>query len=226
MFDAAIKSYQSCLEINPNQYICYYNLGNAYAEIGLFDEAIKYYEQWIYFNPQDGLGKYYLGNAYYENKKFRQAIPIYLQFLQIDSQHYNCNLNLGSAYYKIGDMDKAKRQYDYCLTLKPNDDSSFICHYNLGNIFYKQGRYQEAIKEYKQCQNLESFLIQNYKSDEIIQTYKQCLQSSYYNLGSSFKKISNHLESINYYKKCLEIDQNHENANKQLQKLTQQNIKC
>ncbi|KAL4478599.1 hypothetical protein ABPG74_006834 [Tetrahymena malaccensis] len=225
MFEAAIKSYQACLKINPRQYVCYFNLGVAYGEVGLFDKAKEFYKLWLQLNPQDFLYKQYLANAYYSKQMFQEAIQIYLQFLQLDSQHYNCNLNLGSAYYKIGNMDEAITYYNKCLNLKPNDQSSFICQYNLGNIYYKQGRYQEAIRAYQECQKLDQSFQQIEYSDEIAQLYKQCLESSYYNLGSAFKKINKKTESILNYKKCLEINEYHQNAKKQLEKLNAQNIK-
>ncbi|EAR81856.1 tetratricopeptide repeat protein (macronuclear) [Tetrahymena thermophila SB210] len=228
MFHAAIKSYQNCLKVNPNQHICYYNIGNAYLEIGLFDEAIKSYQEWLKFNPKiDFFGKYYLGIAYQNNKMFNEAIKMFLECLQLDPQHFNCNLNLGSAYYKIGQMDEAKKYYCKCQKLNQNDEnsssSSFICLYNLGNIYYRQHMYLEAIQKYNECENLYSILIKNCNLDEK-SFYDQCLQSSYYNLGSAYLKVKKHLESIKNYEKCIQLNKNHKNAMKQLQKLAQQNI--
>ena len=49
--DAAVKSYEKALAINPGYAEAHNNLGNTFAELGQKDMAVKCYDKALMINP-------------------------------------------------------------------------------------------------------------------------------------------------------------------------------
>jgi Ca-activated chloride channel homolog len=103
-------------------------------------------------------------------------------------------INRGNSYYAKQNFDAALEKYQDALI---NDPESKELHYNLGNAFYKKENYEEAVKEYGKA---------TYSKDISLQS------RSYYNTGDCLYRMGKLPESIQFYKKALELDPKDEDA--------------
>jgi tetratricopeptide (TPR) repeat protein len=81
--DAAVKSYEQALTINPSYAEAHSNLGLTFHELGQFDAAIKSYEQALLINPDFAAAHNNLGLTFKELGQLDAAIKSYEQALAI-----------------------------------------------------------------------------------------------------------------------------------------------
>jgi protein O-mannosyl-transferase len=80
--DAAQKSFEQALHLNPNQFTAWFGLGVLAAKQGKFDEAISDLSRSLELQPT-AEGYYELGQAYERAGHIPQAIDAYQQALQL-----------------------------------------------------------------------------------------------------------------------------------------------
>lgn len=109
-YKKSIEEYKKVLEIKPDSYEVYYNLGSAYQAIDLSGEAIIYFEKLFQINPDDYNVLLKLGFSYHLLNKYHQSIDYLEKGIKLfpdDPKPYSI---LGVNYYSIGEPEKA-RQY-------------------------------------------------------------------------------------------------------------------
>ncbi len=107
MYDEAIISFDTAIQIEPRYAAAYYNRGRAYAEKGNLDEAISDYAKAIEINPNYAKSYYGRGRAYAKKGDLDQAISDYAKAIEIDPKLVGVYHNRASAYF-------LKREYDKC----------------------------------------------------------------------------------------------------------------
>ncbi len=100
----------------------------------------------------------------------------------------------GNELYAQGKYDEANNKYRDALIDNPE---SPIVHFNLGDVLYKKKNYEEAVKSFDKTTS----------SEDILQQSK-----SYYNLGNTLYRMGKLPESIQMYKKALELNPEDEDA--------------
>ena len=124
----------------------YYNLGNAYFELGEFEKAITYYAKALDFNP--GLANASLNRALalIQLKKPAEALEILSKLLSGDEENVTVMTALGWALHAGGKDEEALAQYDRIIELSPENRDAV---YNSGLIFWKLDRQTEALDRFK-----------------------------------------------------------------------------
>ncbi|HPN56534.1 MAG TPA: tetratricopeptide repeat protein, partial [Candidatus Omnitrophota bacterium] len=84
--ETAVKAFQSAIQLNPDFAEAYYNLGNAYGDLGRHAEAIQVYQSAITLNPNFAEAYNNLGLAYAACGQYVEAIKAYQSALNLD--HY------------------------------------------------------------------------------------------------------------------------------------------
>lgn len=113
----------------------------------------------------------------------------------------------GNKLYHEGKYSEAVKKYNEARDESPESD---IVNLNLGTALYKKGRYQEAIDAFTRALNTEN------KEREEITAYN--MANSKYKLGSSLvdtdssSAVSLYRESLDYYKRAMELDKNDKDA--------------
>ncbi|KAL4461286.1 hypothetical protein ABPG72_009206 [Tetrahymena utriculariae] len=94
LFDEAIKSYQTYIQLNPQYYQVFCNLGVAYGSKGMLGEAIRLFQRCLELNPQYYKAFDNLGLAYKKKGMLHEAIKMFNRCLELNPQYQNCQKNL------------------------------------------------------------------------------------------------------------------------------------
>ncbi len=86
--EQAIVLYQKAIGIKPDD-AAYYNMGNAYGELGEYQKAINVYKKAIKIKPDMHEAYYNMGNTYRELKKYQKAINAYQKAIEIEPSLIN-----------------------------------------------------------------------------------------------------------------------------------------
>lgn len=99
--------------------LAYYNMGNAFFDLGQYEEAVEAYQQAIKWNP--GLSKPHnnLGLAYAASEKVAEAVAEFNQAVQLRADYAEAHYNLGVAYLQAGKKHEAEEQQRILVKLKP-----------------------------------------------------------------------------------------------------------
>ena len=85
--EKSIKYFKRIIEIDPNNYRAYYNLGIAYFDLNRFKEALNSYKIAISIKPDYKHIYYNIGLLHEETKNLEKAVEAYEKALKIDPDY-------------------------------------------------------------------------------------------------------------------------------------------
>ena len=86
-FEKSIKYFKRIIEIDPNNYRAYYNLGIAYFDLNRFEEALNSYKIAISIKPDYKHTYYNIGLLHEETENLEKAVEAYEKALKIDPDY-------------------------------------------------------------------------------------------------------------------------------------------
>ncbi|MBI2470488.1 MAG: tetratricopeptide repeat protein [Planctomycetes bacterium] len=168
--DAAMKEYNTAIQIRPDYSEAHGNLANvymdkglsildkrvlskthdnlakAYADEGHLKNAIAEYKKSIQISPFNETAHFNLGVTYGKMGLTNDAEIEYKNVIQLNDNNPHAHNNLGNIYEDRDLLDKAMTEYKLSVSIDPE---SAITHNNMGNVYFKKGALDEAIMEYK-----------------------------------------------------------------------------
>ncbi len=127
--------------------------------------------------------------------------------------------NRGTGYSRKGEYDRAIRDFDAALRLKPDDASAF---YNRGNAYAKKGEYDRAIRDFDAALRLRPDDASAFYNrgivyygkgqyDQAIRDFTEAIRlkpdytSAYGNRGLAYAKLRQRDKAIADYRKAIEL---------------------
>ena len=98
--------------------LSYYNLGNAYADLGDYEEAIGAYRQAVELNSKLSKPHNNLGLAYAALNRLEEAVAEFRQAVRLRPDYAEAHYNLGVAYFQLGRKQAAEEQKKTLVKLK------------------------------------------------------------------------------------------------------------
>jgi protein O-mannosyl-transferase len=165
--DSIIRYYQKSIDIYPNYYSSYNNIGTVYfAIIKDFEKGIPYFIKALQLKPDYPEASYNLAYSYEMSGKFDDAIRCYRNTIAMKPDNIKAMSNLANIYFDN------KGYYDSAVALNKKimtvDTASDIPYVNIGNYYLKKKdtitavSYMEiAVKKfplnYNLCKNLSKY---------------------------------------------------------------------
>lgn len=110
--------------------------------------------------------------------------------------------------YKYAQFLYANKKYKESITvltnIKTQDENFILASYTLGNIYFDMGDYKNSI-----LSNL-----------DVVKKNPYCADA-YFNIASALEKMNKHNLAVDYYQKCLSLNENDTQAQKALERLEQ-----
>ena len=121
-------------------------------------------------NPRDITVLLQLGNLYYDGGAYPKAIDYYQQYLQVDSRNPDVITDMGTALFYNGDPDRALKEFDRSLALRPNHPGTM---FNVGVVKWQgKGDAPGAIAEWQRLLQLNPNYAERAKVEEFISKAK------------------------------------------------------
>jgi tetratricopeptide (TPR) repeat protein len=124
----------------------FYDLGNAYADLGQYDKAIHSFQEAVRIDPSFTRASYNLALAYTRQKKTDEAIAILNRLLTADPQNTQVLSALGWSCHVAGRESEALQHYEAVLKLSPADQNAL---YDSGIILWKLEHRKEALDRFR-----------------------------------------------------------------------------
>lgn len=224
--EEAIKSYQSAIELAPDQISPWNNLGNLYTRLERYEEALTAFQKAVEQDPSDVVSWSGLGDSYRKLGRNDDAIYAFLKNVELAPGHVHTWTSLGDIYSDEGQLDDALSAYQKALEIDLRDTSSWI---GLGTVYRMQGNLENAALAYQTAieidpQNASAWnelgnIFYNSKAyPEAIRAYRQAIgldpayEEAYNSLIALYTHTGNYADVIPLLQK--EIDLQHEPADK------------
>ena len=192
-------------------------------QTGKIAKAREIYNKILTKNPTEPDALHLLGILESQEKNFGLALKLIKQAKKIDPNNASIHNNLGNIFKNLGEINKAKEEYEEALRIDPNSASA---HNNLANILAKQNKMLEAITHYREAirirpeytdahYNLGLLLAKQGKNEETLLHLEAIILwdpenvSALENAGAILGEQGNFDKAINYLEKALEKEPEH-----------------
>ncbi len=145
--DSAAVSYRRALEIDPQEPINWFNLGNVLRRQSRLEEAVSAYERALELDPQHLDSHNNQGMSYRDLGEDRKALEIYRQAKTFAPVNATLNFNLGQVLMVLGEIEEATEALDLFRTHWEGDPT--LIHYYMGNVYAQSGMPDRARSEYR-----------------------------------------------------------------------------
>jgi tetratricopeptide (TPR) repeat protein len=121
-------------------------------------EAVEIYQRILEIKPDDVITINNFAWILCENqKKFQQALELVQKGLKISPQYIDLIDTRGVAYYRLGEFNKAIRDFTMCLDLYPSNSPSLVTsHFHLARALAECGEKDKAAEYLTRALELES----------------------------------------------------------------------
>jgi len=120
--EEAIAEFKQVVEFaikDEPKILAYYNMGNAYFDLGQYENAIESYQQAIKLDPTLSKPHNNLGLAYAARGKLNEAAAEFDEAVRLKSDYAEAHYNLGVAYLLLSKKEEAEEQQRILEKLKP-----------------------------------------------------------------------------------------------------------
>lgn len=147
-YDAAIKSFTECLNLDSSQSECYRERGTANLSKSDFKTAIADFTKAIRINPGDKEAYRARAFAFYSGKSFEAAIADLTKVIEISPTDASGLSDRGSVYHANEDYQKAIADFSKAIELSPKNAEYY---FNRGTSFGKINQGEQAIKDFSRA---------------------------------------------------------------------------
>jgi len=141
-YEGANDSYKNVLELDPNYYRAYYQLGFVSTRLGEYDQAISHYEKAVSIEPLYARGWFALALTHQRNGDFEKALECLDKATDADPAYARAYSQKGTIYLRQGDYDSAEKAYNMAIQADPTYAKPYE---DLGKLFISQKRYNEVL---------------------------------------------------------------------------------
>ena len=177
------------VNINPQDPLAHYNLGNTYEKLADFFKAEESYRKAISLKPNFPEAYYNLGVIFEKNYKLEEAEKYYKQAISLKPDYADAYNNLGIVLEDLRKLNESEMCFKKVITLTPNFAESY---HNLGNNLEQQGKLKDAKMYYEKAIIINPGLAKTHRQLSLIKKFDK--YDDQYHLLQKFysdKNISN-----------------------------------
>ncbi|MDP4685435.1 MAG: tetratricopeptide repeat protein [Salibacteraceae bacterium] len=119
-YEKSVKHYKQAIEILPETYDAWYNLGVIYQSTGATDLAQNAFEEVLQIDETHPDARNNLGVIFINQGSLDEAEQMLLKAIEYKPNHTGALGNLGVVYHNKKQFDLARNYYQKSLTINPN----------------------------------------------------------------------------------------------------------
>ncbi len=140
-YDAALEKFKLAIEVNPNCFDCYNNVGYIHMQRKELDQAEAAYKQSVVVHPDDAVAYNGLATVYNAQRRFDLAAEASAKATELSGGgagggDANALYNQGVILWNGGKIAEAKAAFQSAVTVDPNHAEA---HYQLGMALVNEG---------------------------------------------------------------------------------------
>lgn len=149
--EAAVTTYRSALQAEPNLVTAQHNLAVALFRQGDLEASVAAYTRALELHPNHSESYFGLGQALEQQERWQESMTAYRRAIDLDPRFANAVYALAALLFKQRQWEEAIRAYQQAIELVPNFAWSY---HHLGVALSQQGQHSAAIVALRQAINL------------------------------------------------------------------------
>ena len=145
------EMYKKAIQINPENYWAYIELGRHYRKQGQFLKAEEILKKAIQINPEDYWAYLELGRCYRKQKQYANAEEILKKAIQINPENYWAYVFLGRCYADQGRYSRAEEMFRKAAEANLREDLEYV---GLALLYALQGEHRLTQGNFKKANSL------------------------------------------------------------------------
>ncbi|MBN1620671.1 tetratricopeptide repeat protein, partial [candidate division WOR-3 bacterium] len=125
-YQSAAKEFSTAIELFPEIYEPYLNLGVVFSEIGEKEKSKKYFSKVIQMNPDAVEAYINLGMLYVFDDKFDQAETFLKESIKVSPSYARSYSALGEVYFRTKNYKLAEEAWKKALEINPMDEEASL----------------------------------------------------------------------------------------------------
>ncbi|MDH7513393.1 MAG: tetratricopeptide repeat protein [Clostridiales bacterium] len=152
-YEEAVTAYEAIIQVNPDAYIIFMNIGNCYFQMEKYAQAEEYYRKVLEKDPENAEAILLIGNTYANRGQDAKAMDWYnrIDFEKITDE--TVLFNLGSNFFKQSKLDQALKYLQRAVEIKPDFADAV---YQLGLTYLAMNNYSGALAAFENYLKLDS----------------------------------------------------------------------
>jgi tetratricopeptide (TPR) repeat protein len=224
--EAAVKSYQQAIVLQPGMAKAHSNLGLTLSRLGQLAAAASSYKQALALDPGNIDIRYNLGAILLKQNLLNEAEQTFREILQVVPNQSNALVSLGNILIQRNQLDEATNIYRQLVELHP---TLADLRYNLAALLQQQGNLDEATSHLRSillidpshvgCYfSLGNILVEQNRCDEAIASYREALQLKpnepliHFKLANALAQQEKFLDAISSYQSAIQYQPNYVDA--------------
>ncbi len=191
-YETSLEYIELALNIKPNRYYEYINIGNALFSLGRNNEAEEYYKEALSLNDSAIYAIYGLGSVYFEDGKYEEALEKFESYMEYENNDIDGIRYIIDCYTQMGNYEKCLEYVNEMLISNSDQVELLIAK---GDILALTKSYEEVEAYYK---NLKSTYPDNIQIELL-------LGKLYYNNAMYDKAADYYMELSKKYPEDLEV---------------------
>lgn len=147
-FDEALKIFQQCIGIEPDNDYIHYLLAFCYYRKHEIDTSLKFLEQAIALFPYNAGYFSLLSNIYASQRNYADALHAANKGLQVNAEDIGCLNARSAALFRLNKKEEAYETINEALQVNPEDDYT---HTNYGWHYLEKGKHKEAYGHFSEA---------------------------------------------------------------------------
>jgi Flp pilus assembly protein TadD len=151
-FAEAVRAFQRCLKLDPNNVKAEDNLGLSFAGLGRVDDAASAYQNamaWQKKAVSKNAGPFIdMADLLLDQNRSAEAISYLTQAIEISPRDFKAHELMGKAYSRLDQLPQAQSELEQAIALAPQNPN-LPCM--LGPIYRRQGLMDNAKAQLDRC---------------------------------------------------------------------------
>lgn len=137
--DDGMEKIKEAIAEDPQHAEALFVLAHYYEICGQGEKAVETYEAVLAANPDFIEAMNNIGDIYYNNQEYKKAGEAFKKAIRINPKYVVPHVNLAITLIKTGDLEAAKRQYDFVKTYDEETGKALlkVIENNTGMIYTK-----------------------------------------------------------------------------------------
>jgi len=189
-FEENIDFHESLLDINPYNYLAWYNLGQSYSSIHEYEEAIDAMEYSFLIKEDFESGYIDCADLCIQINKLERAVDIYRDYLSHFDKDPFVLVNLAACLKELGVLAEGRKLTLEAIKMDPYNDEAY---YLLAGIYEEEKKWENALNAY-------------YKAIELDDSREEYFAG----LAKMYDQLNEPEKAIKYFDQVIELEPSEE----------------
>jgi tetratricopeptide (TPR) repeat protein len=150
-YEESIEFHEALIELSPYSYLAWYNLGHAFAGVGLLEKSIEAFDYVIAIDENFDPAYVCVADVLYNLERYNEAMVFYQDAIKLSKPNKELYLKTAECFEKLGELTKSRTYLRKAIGVDPYYDEAF---FRIGETYRIEEEWPKAISSFERAVKL------------------------------------------------------------------------